>query len=157
MKRPTPLVREITQNQARIAELRKDQVRIGAEIDGLISANKANVMALVGDAVERLDFGQLKIEDLLSSISKLAESGADHPDLMTEPVEGIRVVVRLSRNASAANRKALKAAGLRWNGRVPGWTGYVTSAQLAELGRLFGARVENRDQASPAQNTGTPV
>jgi hypothetical protein len=156
MKRPATLVREITQNQARIAELRNDQVRIGAEIEGLISANKANVMALVGDAVGRLDFGQLKIEDLLSSISKLV-GGAEHTDSMAEPVEGIRVVVRLSRNASAANRKALKVAGLRWNGRVPGWTGYVTSAQLDELGRLFGERVENRDQASAAQDTSTPV
>jgi hypothetical protein len=157
MKRPATILREITQNQARIAELRDDQVRIYAEIEGLHSANKANVLALVGHAIGQLDFARLNIDDLLSSISKLAEAGADHTDLTVRPVESVRALLRLSRNASASNLRAIKAAGLRWNGRLGGWTGHVTSAELDELRRLFGERVEQPEQASAAQDTEAPV
>ena len=119
------------------------------------SANKTNVLALVGHAIGQLDFARLNIDDLLSSISKLAEAGAD--GLTVRPVEGIRALVRLSRNAWASNLRAIKAAKLRWNGRLGGWTGHVTSAELDELRRLFGERVEQPEQASAAQVTEAPV
>jgi len=147
MKRRTTLVREITENQTRISELRADQARIGKEIEQLILANKAAVMALVGDAVGRLDFGQVAIDDLLSSISTLTESIANRSG-SAPPSDGAGTLafVRLSRNASTSNRQALKAAGLRWNGRNAGWTGYVSRAQLAELRRVFGKRVEKPEE-----------
>jgi hypothetical protein len=159
MKRRTTLVREITETQARISELRRHQARICEEIEELTSANKANVMALVGDAVGRADFGQVAIDDLLSSISALAESVANRSG-STAPSDGaetFQAFVRLSRNASTSNCAALKAAGLHWHGRSAGWTGCVSRAQLAELRRVFGKRVEKPEDVDVGEDVGSSL
>lgn len=148
------LVRDIEQNQARIAALRNDQVRIGKEIEELMLANKANIMTLVGNAVERLDFGSVAIDDLLLLISKMTESvGVRSASVASCISPGtIQAFVRLSRNASVSNRKVLDSAGLRWNGRSGGWTGLVSAAQLAELRQVFGLRVEKPEGGNEGQD-----
>ena len=119
-------------------------------------ANKDAVMAIVGDAVGRLDFGQVAIDDLLSSIAALTESIANRSDpAAPSGGAGALVFVRLSRNASASNRQALKAAGLRWNGRSAGWTGSVSRAQLAELRCVFGKRVEKPEGVDAGEDPGS--
>ena len=159
MKRRTTLVREITETQARISELRRHQARICEEIEELTSANKASVMALVGDAVGRIDWGQVAIDDLLSSISALAESVANRSGSTAPPdgVETFQAFVRFSRNASASNCAALKAAGLRWHGRNAGWTGYVSRTELVELRRVFGKRVEKPEDVDVGEDIGSSL
>jgi hypothetical protein len=153
------LVRDIEQNQVRIAALRNDKVRIDTEIEALTMANKTHVMTLVGNAVERLDFGSIAIDDLLSLISKMTETVGNHN--ASEPtsidVGTIQTFVRLSRNASVSNRRALDAAGLRWNGRSGGWTGLVSSAQFAELRRVFGERVEKHGESGEGHDPGSTL
>ncbi|ANW00302.1 hypothetical protein [Bradyrhizobium icense] len=153
-RRRGTLVRDIEQNQARIAALRNEQVRISEEIEELTLANKANVMTLVGNAVERLDFGSVAIGDFLALISKMSETGVnDSASAVSSIGPGtIQTFVRLSRNASVANRKALDAARLRWNGRSGGWTGLVSSAQLAELRNTFGDRVQTPEEGGKGQD-----
>lgn len=153
------LVRDIEQNQARIVALRNDQARIDEEINTLMMANKANVMTLVGNAVERLDFGSVAVDDLLSLIAKMAKTVGDCSASVTPPLTPgtIQVFVRLSRNASASNRKALDAAGLRWNGRSGGWTGPVSAVQLAALREVFGKRVEKPEEGEAGQDLGSPI
>jgi len=156
MKRPRTLVREIELNQVRIAVLREDHARIGQEISHLVAANNAKVMELVGAEIERLDLGQLPIHDLLSSLSKLGEGGVvDNvlPTSLPEAEANIHAFVKLSRNASASNRRMLESAGLHWHGRAGGWIGNVTPDELAHLRRAFGERVERPecgDRGDPA-------
>lgn len=156
MKRPRTLVREIELNQARIAVLREDRARIGQEISHLIAANKAKVMELVGIEIERIDLGQLPIHNLLSSLSKLGEGGVVDNFLPTsrpEAAANIQAFVKLSRNASASNRRMLESAGLHWHGRAGGWIGNVTLDELAHLRLAFGERVvkpECGDGGDPA-------
>jgi hypothetical protein len=159
MKRLRTLVRDIEQNQARIAALRSDQVRIGEEIETLTQANKANVMTLIGNAVERLDFGSLATNDVLLLISKITESVGDRSAYAASSVAPgtIQTFVRLSRNASVSNRKTLDAAGLRWNGRSGGWTGTVSDAQLVELRQVFGKRVEKPEEGDEGVDLESPV
>jgi hypothetical protein len=149
------LVRDIEQNQARIAALRNDQARIDAEIKTLTVANKAAVMTLVGNAVERLDFSSVAVDDLLSLITKMAETVGDRNASVAPGT--IQAVVRLSRNASVSNREALDAAGLRWNGRRERWIGLVSVAQLTELRQVFGKRVEKPGEGEEGQDPGSPV
>lgn len=149
------LVRDIEKNQTRIAALRNDQARIGEEIETLIKANKSNVMKLVGNAVEHLDFGSLAIIDFLSLITKLAETVGDRSASVAPGT--IQTVVRLSRNASVSNREALDTAGLCWNGRRERWTGLVSAAQLTELRQVFGKRVEKPEEGDEGQDLGSTV
>jgi hypothetical protein len=149
------LVRDIEQNQARIAALRNDQARIDEEIKTLTMANKTSVMTLVGNAVERLDFGSVAVDDLLSLIAKMAETVGDRSASVAPGT--IQAVVRLSRNASVSNRKTLDAAGLRWNGRRERWTGLISAAQLAELRQVFGKRVEKPEEGEEGQDPGSPI
>lgn len=153
-RRRATLVRDIEQNQARIAALRSEQVRISEEIKELTLANKANVMTLVGNAVERLDFGSVAIGDFLALISKMSETAGNHSTSAVPSMEPgtIQTFVRLSRNASVANRKALDGAGLRWNGRSGGWRGLVSPAQLVGLRHAFGDRVQTREEGDKGQD-----
>ena len=148
------LVREIEHNQARIAALRNEQARISAHIEELTLANRASVMTLLGNAVERLDVGSVAIGDLLSLVAKLTETGVNDSASAVSSIEPgtIQTFVRLSRNSSVANRKALDAAGLRWNGRSGGWTGLVSSVQLVELRDTFGDRVQTREEGGKGQD-----
>ena len=45
-------------------------------------------------------------------------------------------------------------AGLHWHGRQAGWVGVVTTAQLAELRRTFGGRVEKPEQVGAGEDPG---
>jgi hypothetical protein len=156
MKRPRTLVHEIELNQTRIAVLREDHARIGREISHLVAANKAKVMELVEAEVERLDLSQLPIHNLLSSLSKLGETVVvEHffPTSLPEVEANIHAFVKLSRNASASNRRILESAGLHWHGRAGGWIGNVTPDDLAHLRLAFGERVEKPecgDRGDPA-------
>jgi len=67
----------------------------------------------------------------------------------------IAAEVRLSGNASVSNRKALDAAGLRWNGRRERWTGLLSAAQLVELRRVFDERVEKPKKGEEGQDLQT--
>jgi hypothetical protein len=152
MKRPRTLVREIESNQTRIAELREDHARIGREIAHLVAANNAKVLQIVGAEVERLNLSQLPIHNLLSSLSMLGKGLVVDPGLPTSSPKtdaNIQAFVKLSRNASASNRRLLESAGLHWHGRDAGWTGNVTPAALADLRLAFGERVEK-----PARDAG---
>ena len=109
------------------------------------------------DQVKTLGIARLPIGDILAHLANLGENFQQAPqtsetaDASLEADEAkLEAFVRLSRNASSANRSALERAGLHWNGRAAGWTGHVTAAGLERLRSVFGKRVEKPDLADPA-------
>lgn len=155
MKKTTKLVRELEHAQAKIAVLREEHARTGLELSHWVGVHKNKVLELVGAAVERLDLSQVPIHDLLSSLTKLAENVAhDRANATLAEEADIEAFVRIGRNASSSNRQALEMAGLHWHGRQAGWVGVVTTAQLAELRRTFGGRVEKPEQAGAEEDSG---
>jgi hypothetical protein len=87
----------------------------------------------------------------------LGEDTHDRPNATLAEGADIEVFVKIGRNASSSNRQALETAGLHWHGRQAGWVGVVTAAQLAELRRTFGGRVEEPEQVGAGENPALPV
>lgn len=141
MQRQTTLVREIESLQAKIAVRRQDRARIDDEISDLVAANKAKIMMLVATTFERLDLSNVPVSTLLLSLSKVTADTVHQPTSLAA-AGNIPAFVRFGRNASPSNRELLVAAGLHWNGREGGWVGQVTEAQIADLRRTFGGRLE---------------
>ncbi len=156
MKRHTGLVREIELIQAKIALLRREQARIDGEISNLIATHNAKMMVLVEATVERWDLSQVRVQTLVSSLSKVSEAVVNDGPSSTATAN-IQAFVRFGRNASASNRERLEAAGLHWNGREGGWVGKTTEAQLADLHRTFGARVEKPKLVRAGEDLGEPL
>jgi hypothetical protein len=158
MKRPRTRIKELEETQAALARLRRQRTEIGAEILRLEAAQEAQVVQAVIDQVKTLGIARLPIGDILAHLANLGENFQQAPqtsetaDASVEADEAnIEAFVRLSRNASSANRHALERAGLHWNGRAAGWTGHVTAAGLERLRSVFGKRVEKPDLADPGE------
>lgn len=158
MKRPRTRIKELEETQAALARLRRQRTGIGAEILRLEAAQEAQVVQVVIDQVKTLGIARLPIGDIVAYLAKLGENFQQAPqtsetaDASVEADEtNIEAFVRLSRNASSANRRALERAGLHWNGRAAGWTGHVTAAALEQLRSVFGKRVEKPDLADPGE------
>src|SRR6202035_986213 len=119
---------------------------------------EAQVVQAVIDQVKTLGIARLPIGDILAHLANLGENFQQAPqtsetaDASLEADEAkLEAFVRLSRNASSANRSALGRAGLHWNGRAAGWTGHVTAAGLERLRSVFGKRVEKPHLADPGE------
>jgi hypothetical protein len=154
MKKTTKLVREIEHAQAKIAVLREEHARTGQELSYWVGMHKNKVMELVGATVERVDLSQVPIHNLLSSLSRLGEDAYDRSNATLAEEADIEVFVKIGRNASSSNRQALEMAGLHWHGRQAGWVGVVSTAQLVELRRTFGGRVEKPEQVGAEEDAG---
>ena len=155
MKRPMTLSREIESIQAKIAERRRDRARIDDEISHLMAINRAKMMALVGATVERWDLGEMPVQTLMLSLSKVTEDALYKPTSLAVAAT-VQVFVRFGRNASASNLAKLEAAGLHWNGREGGWVGIVAEAQISDLRQTFGGRLEKPDSVRAEDDPGVP-
>ena len=157
IKKTTKIIREIEQAQAKIAVLREEHARTSQELSYWVGTHKNKVMELVGATVERLDLSHVPIHNLLSSLTRLGEDAVhDGTDATLMEEADTDVFVKIGRNASSSNRRALEMARLHWHGRQAGWVGVVTAAQLAELRRTFGGRVEKPEQVGAEEDPGEP-
>jgi hypothetical protein len=155
MIKTTKLIREIEHAQAKIAALREEYARTGQELSYWVGMHKSKVVELVGATVERLDLSHVPIQNLLSSLTQLGDDAVRNGANATLAEEAdIEVFVKIGRNASSSNRRALETAGLHWHGRQAGWLGVVTTAQLAELRRTFGGRLEKPEQVGAEEDPG---
>ena len=66
------------------------------------------------------------------------EPGEQEPPAMAQAVV---VTVQISRNAAKIKRKALKAAGVKWNGKRECWRGTVDRCRVGALRAMFGERL----------------
>jgi hypothetical protein len=162
MKRPRTRIREIEGSQVELARLRDQRVQLETEISRLEAAQEARLEGAILEAVRRLRIARLPIGKVLAALEQLADN-QNVPVPASEsvaaparlPSGNIEVFVKLSRNASSANRRELSAAGLHWNGRVGRWTGKINAEALEKLRRVFGERVEDRALAAPAEEVGS--
>ncbi len=145
MKRPRKIAREITQTDTEIAKLCENHARIGRKIAELKTVQKGRLTQLATEAIDRLDVGQVPIEDLLLAISCLGQSARSESVSAPPPPPGhatVEAFVKISSNCSARNRAILVASGLHWHGRDEGWRGHVTEDQLTRLRDCFGERLK---------------
>lgn len=109
---------------------------------------KAKALGIVGLPAQVLA-GLDKISESMPQVSPASKDGYSECDEQAD----ITTVVRLSRNASPANRHARESAGLHWNGRAGGWTGLITATALGRLRTDFGARVEKPELANAGESS----
>ena len=135
--------------------------QLDAEILELEAAQEARVEDAILEAVRRWRIARLPIGEVLAVLEQLADT-TNMPVPTSEsalvpaglPSGDIRVVVKLSRNASVSNRRVLAAAGLHWHGRLGRWAGKTNTEALESLRSAFGERVEVRALALPAEEAG---
>jgi hypothetical protein len=156
MKRSRTITREFIATQSRIATLREEHARIGEEISNLQAAQHAQAAKLVTDVLGTLDLTGVPIDSLLSAIVKVGGVAPEAPSMPpSAAVPAVNVLVRISRNASPANRALLEEAGLHWNGRDGVWLGNVTHDELDRLRAAFGERVEQPESGGAVEESGT--
>ncbi|SFJ29113.1 hypothetical protein [Bradyrhizobium sp. cf659] len=162
MRRRNP-IKKLEASELVLARMREDRARLDAEIASLEQRHEADVQQFVIEAVKRLNLTQVPAASLLAGLEQLAQgAGVDRPVFDPGGVsadagpsndprqELVEVFVRLSRNASAANRDILTREGCHWNGRSAGWSGRVTAEALQRLRAAFPGRVEGPDGESSA-------
>ncbi|MEY9358684.1 hypothetical protein ABH994_001405 [Bradyrhizobium yuanmingense] len=158
MRRPVRM-KELQNTQATLARLRVQRTEIDAEISRLEAVQEAQVTQVVIEKVKALGIAGLPIAQVLAGLDKIIEG---MPQVSPASKDGysecdehadIATFVRLSRNASPANRHALESAGLHWNGRAGGWTGLITATALGRLRTEFGARVEKPELANAGESS----
>jgi hypothetical protein len=131
--------RELEVTDANLARLREKSARLIAEIAALEETREVQALEMLKEAgVARLPLAVL--EKLAAEAREAGERQAS-VSCADDAGERVETFVRLTANASMANRKALREAGLCWNGKAGGWTGRVTGAALAGLSERFGDRV----------------
>lgn len=172
MKRRPRIIRELETSEAVLARLRADRVRLDREIAAMEERREADIQQFVMDATKRLKLAQLPAASILAALEQLAqrgnedrlvcEPGGTSHDTSDDPRQELaEVFVRLTRNASAANREVLVREGLHWNGRSAGWSGRVTPEALQRLRDAFPDRVVGPDlessAAQPEDNAGPAV
>jgi hypothetical protein len=161
MKRQHTRIKEIERSQTELAHLHDQRAHLDAEILKLEAAQAARVEDVILEAVRRWRIARLPIGGVLAVLEQLADT-QNMPAPTSEsaltpaglPAGDIRVVVKLSRNASVSNRRVLAAAGLHWHGRLGRWTGNANTEVLESLRSAFGERVEARALALPAEEAG---
>jgi hypothetical protein len=163
MKRPLKRIKKIEGGRIELAHLLDQRAKLDAEILQLEAAQEARVEDAILEAVRRWRIVRLPIGEVLAVLEQLADTQNILPVPASEsalslaglPSGDIEVVVKLSRNASVSNRRALAAAGLHWNGRIGRWIGMTSAEILESLRRGFGERVEARAPAMPAEEGGS--
>lgn len=172
MKRRTRIVRELETSEVALARLREERALLDAKIMQLEERRQADVLQLIVDTATRFNLAQLPAASIVAGLELLAQSACvDHP--VPDPgrtnanssndakEELVQVIVRLTCNTSAVNRAMLENAGVRWNGRAPGWTGRVTREALQRLHEAFPERVEEpklkSSEATPNETVGRMV
>src|SRR5690242_16108455 len=136
MKRRSRIIKELETSEVVLARLREERALLDARIAQLEERRQADVLQLIMDTATRFNLAQLPAASIVAGLELLAQSArVDRPVLDPGPADANRsndpreallpVIVRLTRNTSAANRVALETAGLRWNGRSGGWSGRV--------------------------------
>ena len=162
MKRQHTRIKEIEGGRIELAHLFDQRAQLDAEILRLEAAQEARVEAVLLETIRKLGIARLPIGEVLAILKQLAEI-QNVPVPASEralapaglPSGDVEVVVKLSRNASVSNRRALAAAGLHWNGRAGRWIGKTSAETLEGLHRAFGGRVEERALAMPADEVGS--
>ncbi|MDB5577432.1 MAG: hypothetical protein JWR80_2608 [Bradyrhizobium sp.] len=162
MKRQHTRLKEIEGGRIELAHLLDQRAMLNAGILQLEAAQEARIEDTILEAVRRWRIARLPIGEVLAVLEQLADtqnvpvmSAASAVAPAGLPSGDIEVVVKLSRNASVSNRRALAAAGLHWNGRVGRWIGKTSAETLESLHRGFGGRVEGTALATPAEEAGS--
>src|ERR1700736_3293896 len=147
MKRYSTRIKEVELTQARLSRLRQQRAEIDIEIALLEAEQEANVVDVVTDTIKRLDIAHFPITEILARLAEMSQN-LQHTVAPTSKSSNtaspgrVAAFVKLTRNASVANRAVLETAGLHWNGRARGWSGRVTTQSLEHLRSVFGERVE---------------
>jgi hypothetical protein len=161
MKRAHTRIKEIEGGRIELAHLLDQRAQLDAEILQLEAAQEARVEAVLLETIRKLGIARLPIGEVLATLAQLAEiQNVPVPASVSAlapaglPSGDVEVVVKLSRNASVSNRRALAAAGLHWHGRLGRWTGKTSGEALQSLRSAFGERVEARALAVPVEEAG---
>jgi hypothetical protein len=147
LKREATKLKELESSRVLIEQLRVKRAELDSQIRSLEEEHEAAFMVGMTELTKRLGIAKLPYAKVVAALQGLAlQTGPmDVPDKHDDVVvEGmVDIFVRLSANTSAAKRRALGAAGLRWNGRVGRWTGKVSASKVESLRAMFGDRVES--------------
>jgi hypothetical protein len=154
-------LRELEAEAARLAKRRQRHEARGSLLAEAETIHEAIVERIVLSRMREVGLTKLPLRIVLEEIHALAvtvvgrnvstseaSASSSGGPLHDANGAGQKVFVKIGRNVSSSNRRALEGAGLHWYGRDPaGWKGTVTASQLVELRRAFGRRVEEPEQA----------
>jgi hypothetical protein len=161
-------IRKLELETARIANRRQRHEAQGLDLAEAERHHQATLENFVLEGIRAAGLTRLPLSVILEKIKALGvgpavqEVGSDPGNPRSvkpfdEEVDRNRqvVFVKITRNLSVDNRRAIEEHGLRWNGKRGGWKGMAGAAAIEGLREKFGDRLTILSEKQPPSEDGS--